>query len=128
MNWDDYTPEQRVAICGVPYPKVTVCRRPSYEIQYEQVGEHTFVHVIVHKWTAGAKVAFEQNCNALQLLLDGPVHVLCPLSDKKLFKFCTQFGFEPALDMVTAEGEPAVVLIRNKKQWVKASSAAARQR
>lgn len=105
-----------------------MCRRPSYEIQYEQVGEHTFVHVIVHRWTAGAKIAFEQNCNALQLLLNGPVYVLCPLSDKKLLKFCTQFGFEPALNTVTAEGEPAVILIRNKKTWAKASSAVAPQR
>lgn len=115
MNWDDYTPEQRLEFCGVPYPKVTVCRRPDYEIQYEQLGVHTFVHVNVHRWTPTVKNEFERDCNALQELLNGPVMVLCRNSDNKLRKFCAKFGFEPALDVVTAEGEPAVVLIRKKK-------------
>lgn len=115
MNWDDYTPDERVAICGVPYPKVTVCRRPEYEIQYEQIGEHTLVHVTVHQWTPASQASFAGDCDALQDLLNGPVMALCLLSDTKLRKFCAKFGFEPVLDVVTADGAPAVILRRNKK-------------
>jgi hypothetical protein len=40
VNWD------------IPYPKVAVCKRPHYEIHYEQVGPHTYIHVAVHtSWT-----------------------------------------------------------------------------
>lgn len=98
MNW------------AIPYPKVTVCSRPDYEIQYEQVGPHTYVHVIVHRWTARTKDAFKRDCDALQDLLNGPVYVLC--DNKKLFKFCTMFGFEPVCSTDTAAGEPALILIR----------------
>ena len=96
----------------VPYPKVLVCKRPHYEILYEQVGPHIYVHVAVHtKWTKQVKLAFERDCNALQEQLGGPVYVLC--TNQKLFKFCTQFGFKPVCSVDTAAGEPALILIRN---------------
>jgi hypothetical protein len=115
MNWDRMTPDQREALCGVPYPKVTVCRRPDYTIQYEQVGDCTLVHVNVSRWTPSIKAEYARDVDALQELLDGPVFALCEVRNTKLRKMCVMFGFEPWLDVVTAEGEPAVVLKRNKK-------------
>jgi hypothetical protein len=114
MNWDSYTPEERLNICGVPFPKVTVCRREHYEIQYEQLDGHTFVHVNVKGWSPTVKDDFTRDCDALQELLDGPVMVLC--TNSKLRRFCEMFGFVHLMDAVTNEGTPATVLIRNKKQ------------
>jgi hypothetical protein len=116
MDWDTMSPDEREALCGVPYPKVTVCRRPHYIIQFEQVDRHTFVHVQVARWTPTIRDDFTRDCDALQDLLDGPVLVLCTNRDNKLRKFCAMFGFEHALDAVTAEGEPASILVRNKKK------------
>jgi hypothetical protein len=99
MSWD------------IPYPKVAVCKRPHYEIHYEQVGPHTYIHVAVHtSWTRQVKREFERDCDALQEQLGGPVFVLC--DNAKLFKFCTLFGFKPVCSTATAGGEPAMILIR----------------
>lgn len=98
MNWD------------IPYPKVTVCKRPHYEIQYEQIGPYTFVHVNVTSWRGHIRHSFERDCNALQEVLGGPVYVLC--DNAKLFKFCTLFGFKPVCSTATAGGAPALILIR----------------
>jgi hypothetical protein len=98
VNWD------------IPYPKVTVCKRPHYEIQYEQVGPHTFVHLVVDTWTLGVKKELYTDCDRLQALLGQPVYVLC--DNAKLFKFCTLFGFKPVCSTATAGGAPALILIR----------------
>ena len=95
----------------IPYPKVVVCKRPHYEILYEQVGPHTYVHVNVTNWRGHIRRAFEQDIKLLHELLGGPVFVLC--NNKKLFKFCTQFGFKPVCSVDTAAGEPALILKRN---------------
>jgi hypothetical protein len=112
MNWDDLAPEEREELCGVPHPKVTVCARPEYTIQYEQVGRHTFIHVIVVRWSPSIKDRFARDCDTLQGLLDGPVLVLC--NNRKLCKFCLMFGFEHWADVAT-DGK-TVILIRNNKK------------
>jgi hypothetical protein len=114
VNWDDFTPQARLRLCGVPYPKVTVCRREHYTIQYEQIEEHTFVHVSVLGWSPTVKDEFTRDCDALQELLDGPVLVLC--DSPKLRRFCSMFGFEHLMDATTRDGNPATILIRNKKK------------
>jgi hypothetical protein len=98
VNWD------------IPYPKVAVCKRPHYEIHYEQVGDHTFVHLNVYKWGVGVKKELDADCDRLQALLGNPVFVLC--DNAKLFKFCTLFGFKPVCSTATAGGEPAMILVR----------------
>jgi hypothetical protein len=98
VNWD------------IPYPKVAVCKRPHYEIHYEQVGPHTFIHVDVNQWTPAIKDAFRRDCDCLQEHLGGPVFVLC--DNAKLFKFCTLFGFKPVCSTATAGGAPALIMIR----------------
>jgi hypothetical protein len=121
MNWDDQRAaasprpkEERLNICGVPYPKVTVCRRAHYDIQYEQLGDHTFVHVNVKGWAPTVKDDFTRDCDALQELLNGPVMVLC--TNPKLRRFCEMFGFDHLMDATTHEGEPAAILIRRFKE------------
>jgi hypothetical protein len=98
VNWD------------IPYPKVSVCKRPHYEIHYEQVGPHTYIHVDVARWSPRVFREFQRDCDSLQGLLASPVFVLC--DNAKLFKFCTLFGFKPVCSTATAGGEPAMILIR----------------
>lgn len=93
-----------------PYPRVIACKRPAYEIQYEQVGPHTFVHVIVSAWTPKTKDEFSRDINILHGMLDMPVFVLC--DNAKLYKFCSMFGFKPICSVDGA----AVILKRDNKK------------
>jgi hypothetical protein len=113
VNWDNYSPEERQKLCGVPYPKVTVCRREHYEILYEQLAQHTFVHVNILGWSPTVKDEFARDCDALQELIGGPVLVFC--DNPKLARFCRMFDFEHLMDAATSEGEPAQILIRQVK-------------
>lgn len=112
---DRLTPEERFELCGVHFPKVTVCRRPGYIIQFEQCNDSTFAHATVTHWTPSARVSFVRDLDALQVLLDGPLLVLCPLANTKLRKFCGLVGFHYALSLTTNDGEDSEILIRYKK-------------
>src|SRR5579863_37689 len=105
-------------ITGLHYPKVPVCRRPEYEIAYEQYGEHTFCHVRFHvPWSPSVMRKYAADVQRLMALHGGPILACVDLADVKLQRFARLFGFEPKLYLpANGEGEDKLILCLTAKK------------
>ncbi len=113
IDTDRLTPEECYKLVGVHHPKVPVCRRPEYEIMFEQFGAYTFAHARFFKpWTQEVKRKFKADADALVALHGGPLFVFIKNGDVKLRKFARMAGFRHAMNVVTFDGTPAEIMAR----------------
>lgn len=110
MDLDQLTPQQRYEVTGVYYPRVPVCRRPEYEITYENFEEVTFLHMEMKApWTPRVRRQFQVDLNMLLALHGGPGFVVSPAGDKKHHKFLSQFGFECVGPITMLDGSAKLI-------------------
>lgn len=93
--------------------KVSVVRRPDYEISLEQVRTHgldlpdpvTFIHADVQRWGAGVERAFRADLVSLRSLLASPIFAFIREDNSLLQKFAARMGFSRLLPVSRADGE-----------------------
>lgn len=94
-------------------PVTDIIVRPDYRVAYEQWDDVTFVHVTVHRWSAGIARQFRADIDAAHRLLGRPVYVLrlpeAPLQPK----FLALHGFVPCGSARAADGRVVEAYVRN---------------
>lgn len=89
------------------YMRVPVCKRPDYAIYYEQVGEDTWCHMDVRRWTPAISKSAKRDIETLvELFGGGKLFALnYPHGDSKQQKFFKWSGFGFLGRVVGKEGE-----------------------
>jgi hypothetical protein len=91
---------------------VDVIIRDEYRVGFEQVGENTFVHVVVAHWSARVARQFREDITDAHRLLGKPVYVLAGPDTPLLPKFLAIHGFVPCGHARDASGRVVEVFER----------------